>query len=262
MSRPLFAHIAALRHQVKRIRRATVFSIALLLPGAALLLTTTANTLLALALVAALGGYLLCKVRRTLWTYRIVNQLRLEEQFVRHSPSREHIQTCLRRFDHLWTNSLTLKGLRALMEHPPLPKQQRDAFQEIAHRHFSRALSSLRPSPVPFGLLWLASLSLLWVGFSSSSLLEDTALPAFLALTLLLVLLLNEVTQEILCADLRDGFSHWATLLSTWTQALALDELIAAQHEKPYRHTPLYRSWVLGKRPDEPHSDEPDPVPA
>lgn len=244
MSRPLFAHIAALRRQIRRIQGAALFGAVAMLPCAVILLTTAEAGWLPLVLLLVLGGYLQRKVRRVLWARHAVKQLRLEEQFVRHGPAPEDVLTCMRRYNHLWTQSLTLKGLKGLRKNHPAASLPAPARQARVGQHYTQAFESLRPSRVPADLIWLAAVGLLWLWFAPEALLQTMTPPVFVGLALLLVILVAEAVQAILCADVRDGIAHVADLLSTWTLTPAFETLFAV-HAKPYRHTALYRSWMV-----------------
>ncbi len=250
MSRHLFAHVAAMRHQIRRIRRATALGTAAMLPCAVILLATTPATWVILLLIPALAGYLQRKVRRILWARRVLKQLRLEEQFVRHSPTPEHVLTCMRRTNHLWTQSLTLKGLKTLAADQPALSLPNSTKQARIHQHYTRSFIPLRPARLPADLIWLTTVGLLWLWFVPEALLAPMPALVFAGMTLLLLILTAEVIQAILGADLRDSFSPFATLLSTWTLAHDFETAFATTREKPYRHTALYRSWVFKKPSD------------
>ena len=245
MSRHLFAHTAALRHQARRIRRAAVFGLAAMLPCAVILLATTEARWLSLVLALILAGYTHRKLRQAFWAHRTAKQFRLEEQFVRHGPTPEQVLTCTRRYDHLWAQSLTLKGLKALAEHTPASALPTEAKQALIARHYTRPFKTLRPSPRPTALIWFAALTLGWLWFVPDPLLHDMPPLVFAGLALLLFILVAEVVQQILHADLRDGLDHLLTLLSAWTHTQAFDTVFETIPQKPYRHTALYRSWIF-----------------
>lgn len=244
MSRPLFAHVAAMRHQIRRIRRTTVLGTVAMLPCAALLLATTPANWLILPLVLALAGYLQRKVRRVFWARRALKQLRLEEQFLRHSPKTAHVLTCLRRYNHLWTQSLTLKSLKALAKDRPSPALPTSTKQAHIYWHFTRSFKPLRPAHLPADLVWFIAVGLLWLWFVPEAVLSIMPAPVFAGLALLLLILTAEVIQFILSADLRDSFIPFATLLSAWTLTHDYETAFETVDEKPYRHTALYRSWI------------------
>ena len=247
MSRHLFAHIAAMRHQVRRIRRATVLGTAAIVPCAVIVVATVESGWMVLLLLLALVGYGQRKVRRILWTQRTLKQLRLEEQFVRHRPTPDHVLTCMRRYNHLWTPCLTLKGLKALAQ--DTPPRQTEARQAHIQKHYIRAFKPLHPTHLPADLIWLATSGLLWLWLVPEALLAAMPALVFGGLAVLLLLLTADVIQVILNTDLRDGFEHFATLLGVWTRAHALDSVFDTTHNKPYRHTALYRSWIFARTP-------------
>ncbi len=239
-----------MRHQIRRIQRATVLGTAAMLPCAAILLATSEAGWLILLLVLTLAGYVQHKVRRVFWARRAVKQLGLEKQFVRHSPTPEHVLTCMRRYNHLWTQSLTLKGLKALAEDQPAPSLPDHAKQAHIHRHYTRSFKPLHPARLPADLIWFAAAGLLWLWFVPEALLSDMPALVFTGMALLLLILTAEVIQAILGADLRDSFAHFATLLSVWTLAHDFETAFESVHQKPYRHTTLYRSWIFTRKSD------------
>ena len=245
MSRHLFAHTAALHHQVRRIRRAALLSLTAMLPCAAILLATTEAHWLSIVLALILMGYTHRKLRQVFWARRTVKQLRLEEQFVRHGPTPEQVLPCTRRYDHLWTRSLTLKGLKMMIERSSGSSLPAETSNSPIDAHFTGAFKTLRPSPWPGALIWFAALALGWLWLVPDALLQDMPPHVFAGLALLLLILVAEVVQQILRADLRDGLDHFLTLLGAWIQTRAFDTAFGTLREKPYRHTALYRSWVF-----------------
>ena len=250
-----------MRHQVRRIRRTALFGLTAMFPCAALLLATTEARWLSLMLALILAGYLHRKLRQVFWARRTVKQLRLEEQFIRHGPTPEQVLTCTRRYDHLWTHSLTLRGLKALVEHKPASPLAAEAKQAHIHRQYARTFKRLRPSSLPTALIWFAALGLCWLWFVPDALLQDMPPPVFAGLILLLLILVAEVVQQILRSDLREGLDYFLTLLSAWTHTQAFDTAFDTVSEKPYRHTALYRSWVFPRpssRADAPNTAPPE----
>ena len=235
-----------------------------MLPCAAILLATTEARWLALVLALILIGYTHRKLRQVFWARRAVKQLRLEEQFLRHGPTPEQVLTCTRRYDHLWTQSLTLKGLKTLFERPQGASLPGSTPQNPLDDPYTRAFKTLRPSPWPGALIWFAALSLGWLWVVPDALLHDMPPLIFTGLTLLLLILVAEVVQQILCADLSDGFDHFLTLLNAWAHTHAFDTAFDTVREKPYRHTALYRSWVFPRTAAvaEASNDTPAPSPA
>ncbi len=242
MSHRIFAHLAALRYQIRRIEQATVLGTVALAPCTALLLTTSSTRWSSLVLLLVLAGYLRRKISRITRARQAVKQLRFEEQFVRHRPAPKHMLTCTRRPNHLWTRSLTLKGLKALLAHPPARRLPLEDKRRYVRHHYIRAFTPLWPPSTPVDLLWFAALGLLWFWFVPEALLQAPSLGVLAGAGLLLVILVAEIIQVVLQADLRGGFEHLATLLSDWTLAQPLEETLHTIREKTYRHTALYRS--------------------
>ena len=219
MSRRIVAHLAALRYQIRRIEQATVLGTVALVPCAVILLTTLGPSWSSLVLFLVLVGYAQRKMGRMAQARRTVKQLRLEEQFVRHRPASRHMLTCTRRPTHLWTHSLTLKGLKALLAHPPARRLPVEDKQRYVQRHYLRAFTPLRPSLLPVDLLWLSALGLLWLWFAPAALLQAPPPEVLAGAGLLLIILVAEIVQIVLQADLRSGFEHLASLVSEWTLA-------------------------------------------
>ena len=249
MSRRLFAHLAALRYQIRRVERAAVLGTVALIPCAVLLLTTLDANWMRLVLFFVLAGYLWRKGRQILRARRTVKQLRLEEQFVRHRPASTHLLTCTRRPNHLWTHSLTLKGLKAMLENPPPRRFSVKDQQHLVRRHYLRSFAPLWPSPFPVDLLWLAAVGLLWLWLIPDAYLQAPAPTVLAGAGLLLLILVGEIIQVVLQADLRGGFTHLTSLLSEWTLVQPFEETLQTVREKPYRHTSLYRASIPALTP-------------
>lgn len=242
MSRRMLAHIAALRHQVRRIQRTALFGVVTIVPCAVLLLSTTQIGWLSLVLLFLTAGYVQRKIRRLLWARRSLQQLRLEDQFVRHSPTSVHIRTCTRRFNHLWKNSLTLNGLKTILKDKPSDTSPSEVKHQHIRQHFMRSYEALRPARLPADLIWFTTLGLLWIGLVPATLTHTMTPPMFLGTTLLFLILVAEVLQAILSSDFRGGLGHFVTLLSEWTLIHAFKDLFGATRDKPYRHTRLYHT--------------------
>lgn len=240
MSHRIFAHLATLRYQIRRIEQATVLGTVALASGTALLLTTSSTRWSSLVLLLVLAGYLRRKISQITRTRQAVKQLRLEEQFVRHCPAPEHMLTCTRRSNHLWTRSLTLKGLKALLAHPPARQLPLEDQRRYVRHHYIRAFTPLGPPSILVDLLWFAALGLLLLWFVPEAPLQASSPGVLAGAGLLLVILVAEIIQVVLQADLRGGFEHLATLLSDWTLAQPLE--LHTFREKTYRHTALYRA--------------------
>lgn len=243
MSRRIFAHLATLRYQVRRIEQATVLGTVALVPCTALLLMTSGTRWPSLVLLLlVLAGYLRRKISRIKRARQTLKQLRLEERFVRHRPAPQQVLTCTRRLNHLWTHSLTLKGMKALLAHPPARRLPIEDKRRYVRRHYIRAFTPLWPSSFPVDLLLFAALGLFWLWFVPEALLQAPSPGVLAGAGLLLVILVAEIIQTVLQADLRDGFDHLATLFSDWTLAQPFEETLHTNREKTYRHTALYRS--------------------
>ncbi len=240
MSHRICTHLAALRYQIRRIEQATVLGTLALVPCTVLLLTTSSTRWSSLVLLLVLAGYLWRKISQITRTRQAVKQLRLEEQFVRHCPAPEHVLTCIRRPTHLWRRSLTLKGLKALLAHPPARRLPLEDQRRYVRYHYIRAFTPLWSRFILVDLLLLAAVGLLWLWFVPEALLQAPSLEVLAGAGLLLVILVAEIIQVVLQADLRGGFEHLATLLSDWTLAQPLEEILL--REKTYRHTALYRA--------------------
>jgi len=239
-SRRIFAHLAALRHQIRCIEQATVLGTVALVPCAAILMMTSGMQGSSLVLMLVLVGYLQRKIGQVVRARRAVKQLRLEEQFVRHLPAPTQVLTCMHRPDHLWAHSLTLKALKALFANPPVPRLSVEDKPRFVRRHYIRSFTPLWPSRIPVDLLWFSALGLFWLWVVPEALLQAPSSDVLASAGLLLIILGAEALQIVLQADLRGGLEHLATLLSDWT--LAQDFPLDMVREKPYRHTSLYRS--------------------
>jgi len=193
-------------------------------------------------LLLMLVGYLAAKVRRLLRTRKDTKQLRLEEQFVRHGPAPKHVRTCVCRRSHLWTRSLTLKGLKVLYKEAPRNQVSHEELPGHVRACFLRTFDGLRPPPLPVDLIWLSMLGLFWLWVVPESIRPVTSPLTFLSVSLLLGMLVAEVIQAILYADLRSAFDHFADLLRDWTLVRPFDEVFRPVDQKSYRHVLLYRS--------------------
>lgn len=242
MTRRIVAHLAALRYQLRRIEQTTVLGTVALAPCAVILLITPGATWPSLALLLVLLGYLRRKIGRITRARKAIKQLRLEEQFVRYCPVPKHLLTCTRRPNHLWTHSLALKSLKTLLANPPTRRLPVEDKHDYVRRHYVRSFHSLSPSPIPVDLLWFSALGLLWLWILPETLLQAPSPDVLTGAGLLLVILVAEIIQVVLQADLRGGFEHLATLLSDWTLAEPLEETLHTVREQSYRHTSLYRS--------------------
>jgi hypothetical protein len=241
MPHPLATHITALLRQVRRIQRAVLGGLLALLACSVLLLTTAASSggavLLGLVLLGYAGhkGYHLYRLRQTM------KQLRLEKQFLAHGPAPEEIVTCLRRSNHLWTKSLTLKGLNVLFTHPP----HGPARPERLAAQYRRCFQRIFPARLPIDLLCFTAVLLLWLWSAPGLFQQPTSATFVVGIGLLLLLLVAETIQAVLHGDLRDGLTQFTTLLSGWTLDQHLDEVFQEARQKPYRHTAVYRTGLL-----------------
>ncbi len=231
-----------MRRQIRRLQQITVAGTLATLAASAVLLTTPEVLWLRVLLLLALVGYLHRKLRQIYWAHRAVKQLRLEEHFVRHGPTPEEVLTCVRRRNHLWTQSLTLKALKSLLA--PASEEALRVGEKGKHvrRQYRRSFGALCPSRVPVDLVWCVGLLLLWLWSAPQALPQAMSPLLALGAAAMLVLLLTEVVQTVLRADLRDGFEAFTTLLSDWTLARRFEETLQAARQKHYRHTPLYRA--------------------
>lgn len=241
MPSPLAVHITALLRQGRRIQRAVLGGLLALLACAVLLLTTAASGGGAVLLGLVLLGYAGHKGYRLYGIQQTIKQLRLEKQFLEHGPSPEEMVTCLRRTNHLWTKSLTLKGLNALFTHPP----HGPARPERLAAQYRRCFQRIFPARLPLDLLFFTAALLLWLWSASDLLQQPMSAVLVVGIGLLLLLLVAETIQAVLHGDLRDGLTQFTTLLSRWTLEQHLDEVFEEARQKPYRHTTVYRTGLL-----------------
>ncbi len=239
MSHALSTHVVALRRQIRRLQRVVASGTLATLGASAALLTTPRAGWMSFVLLLALAGYLQRKVRQVIRAHRAVKQLRLEEQFVRHGPAPAEVLTCVRRRNHLWTQSLTLKALKELLS--PSPRVLNGDTRRQVRRQYRRSFGALRPARVPVDLLWFCGLLGGWFVAVPEALFQQPPPALLLGAALLLPVLLAEVLQAVLQADLRDGFDDFTALLSDWTMAREFEATLQAARRKHYRHTPLYR---------------------
>jgi len=241
MPHPLATHITALLRQLRRTQRAVLGGLLALLACSVLLLTTAASSGGGVLLGLVLLGYAGHKGYHLYWIRQTMKQLRLEKQFVEHGPCPEEIVMCLRRKNHLWTKSLTLKGLNTLFTHPPHGPAQPERLSAQYRRCFQRIF----PLRLPIDLLLFTTVLLLWL-WAAAGLAQQPTLATFVvSIGLLLLLLVAETIQAVLHGDLRDGLTQFTTMLSAWTLDQHLDEVFQEARQKPYRHTSVYRSGLL-----------------
>ena len=131
----LTSPLTRLQHAARRSRLIALLGALIALPSAFALLMIMPTGVLSGLVLLALMSYAVRKAWQIRRAARLLKQLRLEAQFVQHGPSPRHLPSCLRRRDHLWTRSLTLHGLEAVLVRSDAgPLLVTDKQQRIIHR--------------------------------------------------------------------------------------------------------------------------------
>lgn len=246
MPTSLPSHVQALLRQFRRVQHAALGGLLALLVCSVLLLTTAASGGQIALLGIVLLGYVGHKLYHLYWTRWAIRQLRLEAQFLLHGPTPEELATCLRRTTHLWTKSLTFKGLKTLTTHP---LRKHDAPQRLTAQ-FRRCFQRAFPARLPLNLLAFATVLFVWMWAAWPLFAQPLSASLLVSGALLLILLVAEVIQAVLCADLRDGVKALMEMLSAWTFDQDLDGVFQEASQKSYRHTSHYRSSILTPLPN------------
>lgn len=216
-----------------------------------------AAALLVGLLLAAYGGR---KLHRLVHARRSAQQLRLEEEFLRHGPPEAHLRQCLAQADHLWASSLILQGLRRILARPLPHLLTPEAKRQRLARSYGRAFESLRPPTFGPDLLLLIGAAAAW----EMSAPPDTAARPLLdpALAVACAALTLELVQAALSLRMRRLFEAFAEALGAWTLQEAFEEKLRTP-EKPYVHRLLYEAspWFTSPpRRSPPAPDETTPA--
>lgn len=183
---------------------------------------------------------------RKIWQFvrndRVVKQIRLEERFFRQQMDGSTLARCVRRSEHVWDDSRTLRGLRAILARPLPRLLSQSEKTHLVQQKYHRVFRSLRPAMVRLDILvplatgaWLLRQSF------------PTDPPRWVSLVIVAVaaLALLELAEIKLSFNLRQRFASYERALSAWT----LDRSdIASLFIKPrpgYRHDLLYRADPL-----------------
>ena len=231
---PLTQHI---RHQFGRLRIFNLIAAGLAATGIVVVGSTA--TWVSTVSVLLFTGLLASKIWQFMRNDRAIKQFRLEERFLKQPLDTALLKRCLNRAEHIWDDSCTLRGLRAVLvkQLPRLMPQQEKV--EAVRRKFHRVYRRLLPTRAQLGIVVPL--------FLAAHLAADSTLAAHpsIAAGVVLVLVLIEVLSIRTTWQLHDRFSQYEEALSRW--ALAQTEL---RNERPhrvkqYRHDLLYRAAPL-----------------
>ncbi|MFW5973554.1 MAG: hypothetical protein ACOCTG_06140, partial [Bacteroidota bacterium] len=191
-------------------------------------------------LAAIIGGvFVVRKVRQSRRNDLLDKQIRYEARFFRQQMDERTLVQCLRRSEHLWDASCTLRGMRAVFTKPIprlLPSSEKKALLRQRYRMAFRGLIPPRITPdvlVPVaGVAWIF----------------QATFPAELSSGLLILgivvaaMVLLELATIVVAHDIRTRFRGYENELFRWT----LDRMHVADIVTPttptYRHEVLYRS--------------------
>lgn len=185
--------------------------------------------LLMLALYLAHKGYVYVRASS------LKRKLRLEALFVAHSPAPSRLRRCWQRRDHLWQNSLTLQGLRAISQRRSSSALDCTVAEDVA-ASFDRSLAPLRLPRFNVGLVLVVGVVL--TGLSTAS--PDAPL-LFAGISLLIGLAAAaDVHLAVVHHRQHQHFAAYLEALVLW--ALEEQAELLTPPARPYQHVILYRA--------------------
>lgn len=190
-------------------------------------------------LLVLLTGLLVSKIWQFMRNDRALKQIRLEERFLRQPLDPDLLRRCLSRSEHVWDDSCTLRGLRAVLV-KPLPRlmPQREKI-EFVRRKYHRVHQRLLPTRAQLGVIVPL--------FVLAHIVSDSTLAArpSIAVVVVLALAALEVAQLRTTWLLHGRFRQYENALSRWTLSRPEFQNILAPPVKSYRHDLLYRAAPL-----------------
>lgn len=217
----------------------------------AVLVTSVNGTIGGLHLLV-LAGYVGHKVYRFVHGRRLGRRFRLEELFVVHSPDAAQVRRCEKLPSTLWTNSLTLRSLQALVRTARDDAIEDDEAAERVASTFTRILAPLQLPRLNAGSLVLMGVVLTWhVAFP-----PDLSLVYAASVLLISLMAAVEIYLTVVRLRQRRHVGRLVEALADWTLA-HYTELLTSP-ERPYRHTLHYRAPAWFARP--PSSAERTPL--
>jgi hypothetical protein len=195
---------------------------------------TAVPTVLVLILILAYAG---TKVHRYTILEKTLSQMRLEERFFRQHLDEETLSSCMDRSEHLWDDSHTLRGLRAVRSLPVPSLISREEKVKLVQRKYHNAFRALIPSRIaPEAVVPALALAIIIFG------LHEATMWASMLVTGVIAALLLEGTRFHRVLRLRRRFDSFERALSAWTLGQTFLFRTDDVPHRPYRHRLLYRS--------------------
>lgn len=199
----------------------------------ALSLAPLQTALVALGILAYAGF----KVQRYSHAHQALKQLRLEERFFRQHLDERTLQDCMRRSEHLWDESHTLRALRGSQSMMMPLLLSREEKVRLVQDKFHATFRNLIPSRVNPEVI--APIVAAVVAVATRSDAPGLSTTMFLVGAVAAVILEGAYTERV--HRLRARFLSYERALSIWT--LAHDSLFrTTSPARGYRHTLLYRT--------------------
>lgn len=188
----------------------------------------------------AIGSYTARKIAQFLRNDRVLKQIRLEERFFRQQMDGPMLGRCVRRSEHLWDDSLTLRGLRAVLARPiPRLFSETERSRQVQEKYHA-VFRKLRPAIVTADLL-LPIGGIMWLAVRSLPL--DPPVWLSLAIAALVALTVLEIGRIRAALLVRKRFESYERALSLWTLGHAdIPTLFNTPRRSGYRHELLYRA--------------------
>jgi hypothetical protein len=195
---------------------------------------TPLQTALAAVGILAYGGL---KYQRYHQAHQALKQLRLEERFFRQHLDEETLRDCMRRSEHLWDESHTLRALRG-SQSMMLPKLlSREEKVRLVQDKFHATFRNLIPSRVHPEVF--APILAAFAAISARGDAPGLGTTMFLVGAVAAILMEAGYTHRV--QRLRSRFKSYERALSIWT--LAHDFIFkTTSPARGYRHTLLYRT--------------------
>lgn len=183
--------------------------------------------------------YAAAKVVQFVRMDRTLKQLRLEDRFFRQHLDESMLLDCLRRSEHLWDDSHTLRGLRGVQT-LSLPRLlSKDEKRGLVQRKYHAVFRSLIPSRIaPEVFIPAFGFGVVVMGAVGGGTLVATMFIVSIAAALVM-----ELVRIYRVLVVRGRFQSFERALSTWTLTRAsLFKPDARSAKRPYRHQLLYRT--------------------
>lgn len=177
------------------------------------------------------------KIAQFVRTDRALKQIRLEERFFRQQMDGATLLRCIRRSEHLWDDSVTLRALRGMAARP-LPRilSEEEKTRRLA-QNFHAHMRPLAPPLIRMSGL-LPVIGLIWLLTDTPA--GDPRAWFSLSIAGLLILIVLEVLQFRTARALKQLFGRFERGLGRWAIP-HLERLEPGRPTAQYRHDLLYR---------------------